>query len=362
MTDDVRALRDTDSVVDRLAARRAADSALDVTDPVLLVLAALVDEVDRTPLPAYDPAFGPASRPARRGRQRRRRSLGAVVAVGFMVSSTGLAAAVTGDPLLPFTFVVRQMSDLAPAPPAVEPDWIFGHHVISSPYAPAPAPAPAPEPGAHPHPTAASTDSLTAVPAATRGAEPAAPHAVHLAVAVAPRPSADDRSAAPRDPGPGPATSEPLVAEERAEQVPAKRSRARRGSPEAPPAGPPAGKPPADEPPPLEEPSGQTSGGHPDQPLDGPPTTAGSPCPDPGTEDADDPAACEDGSAETGTPPGDAESGSEAPQPGDPEATGDPDTEEKPDPPDDPNEPEEPEESTQSPTDAADGSASSGTG
>ena len=137
MTDDARVLLETDARLGLLATRRTGDrdsdlsADLDPADPVLMALVALVDEVDRIPVPEN------VARAERRAPRYRRRSLGAVVAVGFMVSSTGLAAAVTGDPLLPFSFVVRHMTQQYDRS-AAEPDWIFGHHVISSLLAPAP--------------------------------------------------------------------------------------------------------------------------------------------------------------------------------------------------------------------------------
>ena len=333
MTDDVRALRDADAALDRLAARRPGGPSLEATDCVLLALAALADEVDRTPLPAYDAVTGPSGRRRRRGR---RRSLGAVVAVGFMVSSTGLAAAVTGDPLLPFTFVVRQVSDLRPDAPSVEPDWISGHHVISSPSTPAAASAPTrPKRPAHPHPRAAGSDWLALSPPVIRPSDSAAPFELRAPVAAASQPVAPVAASQPValvDSPPDRTDASPRAAGSGAPQAPAERPHAhapvQRRSPEPPAADPPAQKSPAvqspaeeptaeepaaTEPPaerlPLEELiSASPASDHPAHPFHAPPNFS---CPDPGTADGEQ-AACEHGEADSDTPPG------EHPDPGTP--------------------------------------------
>ena len=56
----------------------------------------------------------------------RSRHLAAVLAIGITLSSSGLAAAVTGDPLLPIKTVVKGVYDIGHRQSSQESDWILG--------------------------------------------------------------------------------------------------------------------------------------------------------------------------------------------------------------------------------------------
>lgn len=89
---------------DRLCSALAAGAAAPADNPVATALAALVDDVRRPPLPALNYRLS-----APRAGWRRHARTAAVVLVGSLVSSSGIAAAVSGDPLAPVRYVVTHV-------------------------------------------------------------------------------------------------------------------------------------------------------------------------------------------------------------------------------------------------------------
>ncbi len=104
MTDSFSAVQRSDELIGPLSERR--DSPL--LDPAVEALLAIAAYADAAPRPRLEEVRGRPVRRALRGRRR----LGLAIGVALAFSSSGIAAAVTGDPLAPVTFVVKQLSEL----------------------------------------------------------------------------------------------------------------------------------------------------------------------------------------------------------------------------------------------------------
>jgi outer membrane biosynthesis protein TonB len=113
---DVLAVQRDDELLDALAARGAVP-AFAANDPVAGLLAALAAEVDddlgpATPFEGYALAgMAPMRRPRRIGR----RTVLAVGVAGAVLSASGVAAAVSGDPFAPIRPIGKAIVDLKPA-------------------------------------------------------------------------------------------------------------------------------------------------------------------------------------------------------------------------------------------------------
>lgn len=90
-------------------------------DPVLDALAAWVDEIDSQPVPDFDFDFDGAEED-QTGTSRSFRIAATAVAITAM-SSSGIAAAATGDPLAPFNYVATALGNLAPTARADQIRW-----------------------------------------------------------------------------------------------------------------------------------------------------------------------------------------------------------------------------------------------
>ncbi len=106
LTADLAAVDSDDRLLDALGART---TVLDTTDPALSLLAALADDVDEGLL-----GLVVSQRSASQGRRPRRRraargAVAAAIAVGAL-SVSGVAAAVSGDPLTPYKKVFEAVS------------------------------------------------------------------------------------------------------------------------------------------------------------------------------------------------------------------------------------------------------------
>ncbi len=113
-------LQETDRLLDELAAGRIPLQA--ANDPVLGALAALATAVDDAPMPEL---AAPATTHVGSRGPSRSRHLAAVLAIGITLSSSGIAAAVTGDPLLPIKTVVKNVYEIGHHDTS-ESDWILG--------------------------------------------------------------------------------------------------------------------------------------------------------------------------------------------------------------------------------------------
>lgn len=113
-------LQRTDELLDRIADRRTPLN----DDRVLDMLASLADAVDESPVPALPTPRVEAVRSLHRTRTHSRR-LAAGLAIGLGLSSSGIAAAVTGDPLLPVKAVAIHLYEESQEPPPGSP-WILG--------------------------------------------------------------------------------------------------------------------------------------------------------------------------------------------------------------------------------------------
>ncbi|MGH3501354.1 MAG: hypothetical protein ACRDQA_10770, partial [Nocardioidaceae bacterium] len=102
MTESFEAVRTTDAAISALAERRPVQDA----DPVLAGLAALSTSIDARPMPML-PARDLAAALAPPRHQSRK--LAAGLTVSFLLTSSGLAAAVTGDPFAPIHYVADQV-------------------------------------------------------------------------------------------------------------------------------------------------------------------------------------------------------------------------------------------------------------
>ena len=113
-------LHETDRLLDELAAGRMPLEASH--DPVLGALAALAAAVDDAPMREV---AAPATAPVGHRGPSRSRHLAAVLAIGITLSSSGIAAAVTGDPLLPIKTVVKNVYEIGHHDTS-KSDWILG--------------------------------------------------------------------------------------------------------------------------------------------------------------------------------------------------------------------------------------------
>ena len=116
-------LRETDAMLDQLADRRTPTGPA-AHDPVLSLLATLADAVDAQPLPEL-PAARVTRAVAPHRSSARARHLGVLLAVGLTLSTTGIAAAVTGDPLRPIKAVVKHLYEVGREPDP-QTNWILG--------------------------------------------------------------------------------------------------------------------------------------------------------------------------------------------------------------------------------------------
>jgi hypothetical protein len=127
LTDPLTSVRESDDLLTALSNRRPPPD----TDPVVQALGALTRFVDQTP-----PALPPGVRPDLPARSRVRARVAAAVVVGVLVSSSGVAAAVTGDPLRPVRYVVTHVGPTSPFDGAHESDWDLGSPVPADGVAP----------------------------------------------------------------------------------------------------------------------------------------------------------------------------------------------------------------------------------
>jgi hypothetical protein len=111
MTEPARDLLATDQLVTALAERRRCEGG----DSVAAALSALCAEIDREPIPAGALPAQPDALPFVR-----RVGIAAATVGVLAVASSGVAAAVTGDPLLPLRYVVGKLYE--EAAPGSEPD------------------------------------------------------------------------------------------------------------------------------------------------------------------------------------------------------------------------------------------------
>ncbi len=110
----------TDAALDLIASREF--SAGD--DEVLTGLAALALAIDRPDVPALDLRSRPEILPASKGSSHVHRGGVALVAtVAVVLSSSGVAAAMSGDALAPFHFVAKRILELGPSSGARNPGW-----------------------------------------------------------------------------------------------------------------------------------------------------------------------------------------------------------------------------------------------
>lgn len=118
-------LRQTDELLDLIAERRTSVQ-LASHDAVAGLLVALAEAVDERPLPEISALrLDRAATPRRMRVRSRSRHFAAALAVGLTLASSGIAAAVTGDPLLPIETVVKHLSHLGHAPDP-QTNWILG--------------------------------------------------------------------------------------------------------------------------------------------------------------------------------------------------------------------------------------------
>jgi hypothetical protein len=107
MTEPVQPVAASDRLVSALSERRKIDDA----DPVLRALQAWVQRIDAKPVAPWTRPV-PACAKAASGGELARRV--AALTLALTLSSTGLAAAVTGDPLSPLHFVKREIHRFGP--------------------------------------------------------------------------------------------------------------------------------------------------------------------------------------------------------------------------------------------------------
>lgn len=114
MSESLTELRATDAMLDLIAQRRLDDPA----DLVLAELGLLATAVDLVPLPAVAPCWSsPTRTSARKG------GWALSVTVALMVTSSGVAAAVSENPLAPLHYVSNKLSDFGPRTGGSVPGW-----------------------------------------------------------------------------------------------------------------------------------------------------------------------------------------------------------------------------------------------
>jgi hypothetical protein len=119
VTEPVHPVATSDEMISALSERRGIASA----DPVLRSLEAWVQGIDSQPLAPWTRSLPPVAKTASSGELLRRV---AALTLTLTVSSSGLATAVTGDPLSPLHFVKRQITSLHPGGVRGEPHWPGG--------------------------------------------------------------------------------------------------------------------------------------------------------------------------------------------------------------------------------------------
>jgi hypothetical protein len=119
LTEYVHPVAASDELISALSERRRLDS----VDPLLRSLEAWVQRIDSQPLAPWNRALPPVAKAASRGELVRRV---AALTLALTVSSSGLATAVTGDPLSPLHFVKRQITSLHRAELHRLPEWPGG--------------------------------------------------------------------------------------------------------------------------------------------------------------------------------------------------------------------------------------------
>ena len=105
MTETVHPVAASDALISALADRRRIDGA----DPVLRALEAWVQRIDSQPMAPWTRPLPPVAKAASLAELARRV---AALTLVLTVSSSGLATAVSGDPLSPLHFVKRQFTHL----------------------------------------------------------------------------------------------------------------------------------------------------------------------------------------------------------------------------------------------------------
>ena len=114
MSDSLRDVLLTDAELDQIALREMESH----EDFVLAGLASLALAVDETPLPAVEPiALATPMSGARKG------GFALAATVALVLSSSGVAAAVTDDPMAPLHFVARHVWSIAPHGRGQLPGW-----------------------------------------------------------------------------------------------------------------------------------------------------------------------------------------------------------------------------------------------
>jgi hypothetical protein len=121
MAEPVHPVAASDRIVSALSERRQVDDA----DPVLRALQAWVQRIDARPVAPWSRPVPVCVKTASGGELARRV---AALTLALTLSSTGLAAAVTGDPLSPLHFVKREIHKFGPpggrhAPRCPEPRY-----------------------------------------------------------------------------------------------------------------------------------------------------------------------------------------------------------------------------------------------
>ena len=114
MSDSLTDLLVTDAQLDMVAARELDD----VHDLVLAGLALLAAAVDQTPLP---PVIKKPSRPAMTNSRKGGWAFSVIVAL--MITSSGIAAAVSNDPLAPLHYVINHVWEIGPHNNGQLPGW-----------------------------------------------------------------------------------------------------------------------------------------------------------------------------------------------------------------------------------------------
>ncbi len=105
MTETVHPVAASDALISALSERRR----IDVGDPVLRALEAWVRRIDSQPMAPWTRPLPPVAKATSSAELARRV---AALTLALTVSSSGLATAVSGDPLSPLHFVKRQFTHL----------------------------------------------------------------------------------------------------------------------------------------------------------------------------------------------------------------------------------------------------------
>jgi hypothetical protein len=134
MTDAAHPVLASDDVISALAERRPVDD----SDPLLRALQAWVERIDAVPLAPWTRPVPACTKIASRGEMARRV---AALTLALTLSSSGLATAVTGDPLSPLHFVAREFHQLGEPDTHRAPRWMDGRGKPGSQRGVAPGPS-----------------------------------------------------------------------------------------------------------------------------------------------------------------------------------------------------------------------------